>query len=810
MRGLLSDLRYAWRSLRQAPAFTAVAVGTLALGIGANAAMFAIVDRALFKPFPFRRADELVQVVETWNRDRGYGPPSWLDFQDWRREARSFESLAGYTPGAGNFQRGGEPERIRVVQATANLFDLLGVRPALGRGFRPREDASGAPCAAILSDPLWKSRFGAEPGAVGTSVIVDGAPCAIVGVAPPRFEFPVGFGDGLWKTLTPDGPLYADRGSHFLQTVGRLKPGVGAAAASAEMNGIMGRIARAYPEAAPNRGGRVVPLRLWASADYREKLYILSGAVAVVLLIACVNLASMLLARSTARRRELAIRAALGASRRRLVAQMIVESGVLALAGAAAGILVASGGLSLLSGAIRRYSAIRTPIAIDPRTFLFGLAIGGVTVLLFGLLPALQAARAEGSALRGEIAPSPRGLHRLRAALVSGETALSLVLLSAAILLARTLIALQKQDAGIPTDHVMTFKTAPAARSYPNRSLESAFYGPLRARLAAIPGVRAVAMINRLPLEAWGISGTFLLDGRPTPLDRNDWYAEMRVVSPGYFSAVGAALTRGRDFSPADTPDSLPVAVVNEAFARRFLPGGNPIGSRFRLEAASPNVTVVGVYRSVRQRGLGQEAEPEIDFPSTQIAPGNELYEFGLASTETFVVRCAVAPETLVPALRRAAREVDSRQPVYAFRTMDEIREASMGGDRFALSLIAAFAAIAVVLCLAGIYGVTSYFVARRTREIGVRMALGATRVSILGLVLRSALRLSGVGVGLGLVGALAAGKTLQSILFGVRPTDPATLALSAVAMLATAVAAAYLPARRAARVDPTTALRNE
>jgi putative ABC transport system permease protein len=810
MNAILQDLRYAGRSLRNAPAFTAVAAGTLALGIGANAAMFRIVDRVLLKPLPFRQPGALVQVIETWNGGNGYGPPSWKDFQDWARDARSFEGLVGYRAGAGNLERRGEPERLRLVETTANLFDVLGVRPAFGRSFRPGEDAPGAACVVVLSDPLWKSHFGAAPGAVGTSVRINGAPCSIVGVAPPRFEFPVGLGDGLWTAISPEGPLYADRGSHFLQTVGRLRPGVSSAAASAEMDGIMRRIARSFPEAAPNRSGRVVPLRLWASSDYREKLYVLSAAVAVVLLIACVNLASMLLARSTTRRRELAIRAALGASRGRLVSQMIVESAVLATVGAAAGLLVAAGGLGLLSSSIQRYVGSREAIAMDQRTLLFGLATGAVTVLLFGLLPALHAARAEATTLRGEMAGSGRTLQRLRGALVSGETALSLLLLSAAILLARTLVALQRQDAGMSADRVMTFKTSPAPRNYPNRSLDPAFYAPLRARLERIPGVRAVGMVNRLPLEAWGISGTFRLDGRPAPADPNDWYAEKRVVSPGYFTAIGAVLARGREFSSADSAESPKVAIVNEAFVRRYLGTQNPLETRLRMDASAPPMTVVGVYRSVRQRGLGREADPEIDLPSTQILPGDDLYEFGLAATETFVVRCGVRPESLVETIRRAVREVDPRQPVFAFRTLDEVRDASMGGDRLTLSMLGAFAGIALVLCLAGIYGVMSYFVARRTREIGVRMALGATQGNILGLVVRSALRLAAVGVALGLAGALVAGGALRSLLFGVQPTDPSTLALAALCLLATAAAAAYLPARRAARVEPTTALRVE
>ena len=810
MSGLLQDVRFALRGFRRSPGFAALAVATLALGLGASAAMFGIVDRALLRPYPYRRPGELVQVIETWNGARGFGPPSWADFLDWRKEARSFDGMAGYLAQSGNLERRGEPERVRLVESTANLFDVLGVSAALGRTFSAGEDAPGAPCVAVLGDPVWRTRFGADPAAVGSVVRVNGTPCTIVGVAPSRFEFPVGLSDGIWTPLHPDTPIYADRGSHFLGTIARLRQGISPATAGAEIDGIMRGIARAYPEAARNRRGRVVPFRLWSSNDYRQKLFILSGAVTLVLLIACVNLAGMLLARSTARGRELAIRAALGAARFRLVRQMLVESAVLALAGSAAGILVAAAGSTILSRVIQPYLPRAATFAPDGRMLLFGLVASGGTVLLFGLLPAIRAARTEATALRREMAGSPHGLDRLRGALVAGETALSLVLLAAAVLLARTLVALARQDAGIATEHVVTFKTAPSPRSYPGRSLEEAYYAPLRARLAGIPGVSAVATINRLPLESWGISGSFLLEGRPVPADPNDWYAEMRVVSPGYYGAIGGSLLRGRDFTDADSGDAPRVAVVNDAFARRYLGGEDPLGRRFRLEASSPPIAVVGVYRSIRQQGLGREADPEIDFPAAQIAPDNGLYEFGLARTMTFVLRSTLPPASVAPAVRAAARRFDPAQPVFAFRTMEEIRDSSMDGDRFALSLVAAFAGIALLLCVAGIYGVMSYFVAQRTREIGIRMALGASPGGVLAFVLRSALALAAIGVAAGLVGSAAAAGVLRSLLFGVRPTDPVALAGAALVLFATAAAAAYLPARRAARVDPAATLRAE
>ena len=810
MTGLSHDIRFAIRSFRKTPGFAAVAILTLALGIGANTAMFGIVDRALLKPFPFARPEQLVQVIETWNGDRGYGPPSWPDFLDWRRDLRSFDGLAGYLNGEGTLQRQGEPERVRLVKATANLFDVLGVKPALGRGFHPGEDEAGKPCAAVLSDSVWRSRFSSDAGIVGASVRLNDAACTVVGVAPPRLEFPIGLSDGIWTTLRPEGTIFADRSSHFVATIARVKSGVSVVAASAEIDGIMRRIARSFPEANRNRSGRVVPLRVWTSTDYRAKLLILSAAVAVVLLIACVNLASMLLARSTARRRELAIRAALGAARSRLVLQMLVESALLALSGAAAGLLVSAAGLKLLSRSIEPYLPGASSVAVDGRMLLFGAAAAGATVLLFGLLPALRAARAEASTLRGEMAGSPRGLDRLRGALVSAETALSLVLLFAAILLIRTLSALQRQDAGFPTDHLMTFKTAPSARAERGQSMETSFYAPLRRRLASIPGVRAVGMINRLPLEAWGISGTFLLEGRPAPPDPNEWYAELRVVSPGYFTAVQADLRRGRDLSEGDSAEAPLVAIVNENFSRKFLGGESPVGQRFRMDAGHPLLTIVGEYRSIRQRGLGQDSEPEIDFPSTQVLPGSELYDFGLGSTMTLVVRSPLPPASLVPAIRQSVREVDPAQPAFALRTMDEVRDRSMGGDRFALALIGTFAGIALVLCLAGIQGVMGYFVAQRRREIAIRMALGATRANILGLVLRAALNLASIGIVVGLAGSIVGGGVLKSLLFGVGPSDPATLAACAIALLATAAGAAAFPARRAARVDPLTALRYE
>ena len=810
MNGFLQDVRFALRGFRRSPGFTALAVATLALGLGASAAMVGIVDRALIRPYPYARPDELVQVIETWSGARGFGPPSWGAFLDWRNEARSFDGIAGYLAQSGNLERRGEPERVRLVESTANLFDVLGTGAALGRTFSPGEDSPGAACVAVLGDPVWRTRFGANPAAVGSVVRLNGAPCTIVGVAPARFEFPVGLSDGIWTPLHPDAPIYADRGSHFLGTIARLRPGVSAAAASAEMDGIMRGIARAYPEAARNRGGRVVPYRRWASNEYRQKLFILSGAVALVLLIACVNLAGMLLARSTARRRELAIRAALGAARLRLVRQMLVESAVLALAGAAAGIAVAAAGATILSRVIQPYLPRAATFAPDGRMLLFGVVASGATVLLFGLLPAIRAARAEVTTLRGEMTGSPHGIDRLRGALVAGETALSLVLLAAAVLLSRTLVALSRQDAGMAAEHVVTFKTAPAQRSYPGRSLEDAFYAPLRRRLAAAPGVAAVATINRLPLESWGFNGGFLLDGVPPPADPNDWVAEFRVVSPGYYGAIGASMLRGRDITDADSPAAPRVAVVNDAFVRRYFKGKDPLGRRFRLDSTSPLTTIVGVYRSIRQYALGRPADPEIDFPAGQVEPGNELYEFGLARSVTFVVRSTLPPASLAAAVRETVRRFDPSQPVFGFRTMADIRDDSMDGDRFALSLVAAFAGIALLLCIAGIYGVTSYYVAQRTRDIGIRMALGASPGHVLRLVLRSALLLAAAGVGAGLVGSAAAGSVLQSLLFGVRPTDPTALAAAAILLFAPAAGAAYLPARRAARVDPAITLRAE
>jgi predicted permease len=807
--GWEQDVRFALRGFRRTPGFAAIAVATLALGIGANAAMFGIVDRVLLKPLPYRDPGALVQVIETWNAQRGYGPPSWADFLDWRTRAKSFAGLVGWTVGAGNLVVRGEPERVRLVESTANLFDLLGVAPALGRGFAAGEDAASAPCVAVIADPLWRERFGADPKLVGSPVGLGGLSCTVIGVAPPRFEFPPGVRDGIWIPLHATKPIFADRGSHFLSTIGRLRPGVSSAAATAEIDGIMRSISLAYPDAAPNRAGRTVPLREWTATDYRPKLLILSAAVGIVLLIACVNVASMLLARATTRRRELAIRVALGAARGRLIRQMLVESALLAAAGGLAGMFVAAGALKLLSRWTDSY--LRTAeIAVDDRTLLFGLAASAGTILLFGLLPAVRAARAEASTLHGEIAGSVRGLERVRGVLVTAETALCLVLLSAALLLTRTLAALDRSDLGIGTDHRLTFKLSPSPTADTAAGLDAAVYAPLRRRIAELPGVRSVGTINRLPLDQWGVSGSFLLDGLPVPRDPNEWYAEFRVVSPGFFGGLGAAFLQGRDLAESDVSGAPRVAIVNDEFARRYFPRGDVLGRTFRLERTSPPVEIVGAYRSIRQRGLGDPAEPEIDYPAPQVLPGHGLYTFGIAATETFVVRTTVPPESLVSSIRAAARDVVPGQAPFAFRTMEEIRAESMGGDRLALILTGAFAAIAIVLCIAGIHGVMSYFVARRSRDIGIRMALGATRGNVLGLVLRAAFALAALGVLFGIAGSVAAGGFLRSILFGVRPGDPATLVASAAALLATALGAAAIPAAKAARIDPAAALRSE
>jgi putative ABC transport system permease protein len=811
IESFLQEIRFGLRMLRKNPGFTTGAILTFALGIGANTAMFSIVDGVLLKPLPYANPEQLVQLTETWNGGDGFGPPSWPDFLDWRDRLGSFSGLLGYSLSSTNLQRQDSPVHVCSVQVTANMFELLGRQPSLGRGFLPGEDISGAPCVTVISDALWREQFAADPNVVNRVVTLNNTPCTVVWVAPVRFEFPIRMRNGLWTPIHPEGSVFNNRGSHFLPTIGRLKPGVSLAQGRQEIDVLMRQIAYDYPDADQGRDGNLAALQEYTSGDYRSKLLTLFAAVGVVLLITCVNLANMLLARATARKREMAIRVALGASRWRLARQVLTEALLLSLSGAAVGVLFAGFALSWMAEVMDQYLPSTAAISLDGRVLLFTLFASGVTAVLSGLLPGFQLARERSLDLRETgAAASGRAMQRLRGLLVSAEIALSLMLLTAAVLLTQTMLKLQQQKVGMATDQVLTFKTAVSAAAYQGRNVATALFQPFLERLRTLPGVKSAGMINLLPLESWGFNGTFTLPRHATPKNPNDWSTEFRVVSPGYYPSLGITMWRGRDFSEKDVLGTQQVTIINDQFAKRYFGRENPIGQQIQIDNPCPVYTVMGVYSSNRQAGVAAPIDPEMDLSYLQIDPNSTWYTFSLVMPIAFVVRTGVSPETLTSAVQNALHELDPTQPIYEVQTMEEVRTHSLSGQRFALWLILTFAGLALVLAFVGVNGVMSYFVAQRTQEIGVRMALGASRLDILHLVLRRAVALTIIGTICGLMGALAAGSLIRSMLFGVSATDPIALGVAALLLAGMALWAAYLPALRAAKVDPLVALRYE
>ena len=621
----------------------------------------------------------------------------------------------------------------------------------------------------------------------------------------------MGTRNALWMPIHPEGNAFNNRGSHFLWTIGRLKPGVSLKQGRQEIDVLMRQITHDYPDANQGRGGNLTPLQGNTSGDYRAKLLTLFTAVGVVLLITCVNLANMLLARATARKREMAIRVALGASRWRLARQVLTEALLLSLSGAALGVLFAGLALSGLGKVMNQYLLSTAAISLDGRVLLFTLFASGLTAVLSGLLPGLQLARERSLDLRETgAAASGRSMQRLRGLLVSAEIALSLMLLAAAVLLTQTMLKLQEQKAGMATDQVLTFKTAVSGAAYQGRNVATALFQPFLERLRALPGVKSAGMINLLPLQNWGLSGTFTLPRHATPKNPNDWFTEFRVVSPGYYASLGITMLRGRDFSKKDVLGTQPVTIINDQFAKRYFGGENPIDQQIDIDNPGPVYTVIGVYSSNRQKGVAAPIDPEMDLSYLQIDPKSTWYSFSLVMPIAFVVRTGVSPETLTSAVQNALHELDPAQPIYEVQTMEEVRTHSLSGQRFAFWLILTFAALALILAFVGVNGVMSYFVAQRTQEIGVRMALGASRRDILHLVLRHAMVLTTIGTICGLVGALAAGNLIRAMLFGVSATDPVALGVAVLLLVGMALWAAYLPALRAVKVDPLVALRYE
>ena len=800
---MLGDLRYGLRSLLMAPAFSLVAVVTLALGIGANTAMFSVLDAVLLRPLPYDRSDRLVTVRETnpLVRADSFGV-SWPNLADWRQRSRSLEGIAGIYTTLVTVSGGMEAERVPVALVSSNLFATLRARPAIGRVFLDEEDRAGGASVAIVSDGLWKRRFASDPRMDGRTLEVNGEVCTVVGVMPPGFSFPQ---DGIEAWL-PLGPLAArldNRAVHVLTTVARLADGATLERAGTEMAAVAAALQHDHAGEDTGHGVVVLPVLDQMVTGVRPAMLVLAGAVAFVLLIACGNIANLLLARGASRRHEMAIRAALGAGRARMIRQMLTESVLLALLGGGLGLILALWGTDLLAQRIPEFVPRRAGIAVDGHALLFTLCCSLVTGIVFGLAPALHASRFDvNGALRASApAAGGRARGRLRGALVIAQVALSLVLLVGAGLMIRSFHRVQEVDPGFDTDHLLTLTVSLPDQKYEDSTRVIAFYRDLQRSIEALPGVRSASAVSALPISGGDGHGDLTVEGRPFPPGEAP-AASFRRVLPSYFRTMRIPLIQGREFDDHDGGGDVMVVIVNESMARRFWPGENPVGRRIKVGPAArePWLTIVGVVGDVRNVGLESGAalatyEPHAQRPWT---------------TMNLAVRAAGDTTPLVPAVRELLRAAEPGAPVFNVGTMESRIDESLGLRRFNTGMMRLFSAVALLLAAIGIYGVLSYSVSRRTGEFGIRMALGARRADLMRLVVGQGMSLALAGVVLGVTGALALTRVLSSLLFETSATDPLTFTLTALLLSAVSLAACWLPASRATRVDPMVALRHE
>jgi putative ABC transport system permease protein len=817
MDALLQDLKFGLRSLAKSPGFTAVAVLAVALGIGANSAIFSVVNAVLLRPLPFPEADGLVSVwqnnsVRGWHKD----VVTPADFVDWRRDARSFESMATYFGHGFNLRAGQEAERVRGADVSLDFFRVLRSMPAAGRDFQPQDEGGSAGGrVAILGQALWRRRFGADRGIVGRSITLNSETFTVVGVAPAGFEFPEK--SEVWtlaKNVVPSNafvPPSVDikgvRGMHYLYCIARLKAGAARAQAQAEMDAIAARQERQYPESNANTGVEIIPLQESMVGDVRPALLVFLGAVGLVLLIACANVANMSLARAAARRREIAVRTALGATRARLVRQCLTESVLLAIVGGGAGLLLALWGTDLLVALAPDVLPGTPSIRVDARVLGFTLVLSVLTGVLFGLLPALQASSADPQdALRegGRTSSAGPRVRILRRSLVVCEMALALVLLAGAGLLVKSFVRLQKVDPGFSADRVLTLNLWMPDARYAEDKAQMRFYDEVLRRIEALPAVAAAAVTSDLPLGGSDSVLGFAIEGRPEDRPSEGPESGFHQVSPDYFRALGIPLLRGRALDPRDTQQSPGVVVVSETLAKRYWPGEDPLGRRISFGTNDKGerywLTVVGVAADVRQRALHTEPRAE----------SYVTYRQWPSRYASLVVKGGLESSGLQASLRREVQAVDPDIPLYDVKTMREVLDGSLASRRFNTALLLLFAALAVLLAAVGLYGVMAYMVTLRTHEIGVRMALGARRGDVLRLMVGQGMVLTIAGVVLGLAGALALTRVLSTLLVGVAVNDPWTFGFVALLLSAVALMACYLPARRAARVDPMIALRCE
>ena len=800
---MLNDFRYALRQLIKAPSFTIVAILTLALGIGACTAIFSVVNTVLLRPLDYPDPDRLVIIRETQLPkfpEFSVSPPNFID---WQKQAKSYEYLAATTSASLNLTGEGEPQRLIGVKATAHYFDVYGVKPVLGRMLLPEEDALGKNHVVVLSYGFWQRVFGGARDVVGRAVQLNGEPYQIVGVAP--YGFGAASKVDVWTPMAfkPDETANDARGGHYINVYGRLKPGVTFDQAKAEMEVIAAQLAVQYPDPQKGWGIFMMPLQDYSVREVKPVLYTLLGAVACVLLIACANLANLLLARATARHREISIRAALGAGRGRLVRQLLTESVVLAICGGIAGIILARWGLDGLLALAPTSLPRISEIHLDSGVLLFSLALSVVTGIAFGIAPALLAARTDmNEALkqgtRGSTEGGIRG--RLRSALVVIEVVFALVLLGGAGLLARSFIQLAHVDPGFNPENATLLRLSLPQRKYAEPEQQTAFANALLERLKSLPGVQAVGLTHSMPLVGDYVLG-FIIEGRPALDPSQEPSTNYYAVTPDYFRAMGIRLVRGRVFTAQDDAKAPRVAIINETMARQYFPNEDPIGKRIHITNGPQTWReIVGIVGDIKQYGVDKATSAQSYEPFAQV-PFTSL---------NVVIRTSGSSAALLGSLRPAVYAVDKDQPVGAIRPLEEIMAESIARQRFAMTLLTVFSAVALIIAAVGIYGVMAYNVVQRTGEFGIRMALGAQQGDVLRLVLSQGGKLIGLGLVIGLVATLAASYAMRSILFNTSAYDPLTLATITLVLAAVALVACFFPANRATKVNPIEALRTE
>ena len=801
---LRQDLRYGLRLLARSPGFAAVAIVTLAIGIGASTAILSVVDAILLRPLAYADPERLVVLLHD-----GDGPVAPANYLDWKARGRSFESMGAAEYWTPNLTAGDTPEKLWALRMTADVLPLLGVRPAIGRFFLPSEAAAGADHVVVLGHGTWKTRFGADPGIVGRPITLDGEPYIVVGVMPPAFQFAPFWATQaqIWAPLDLTSRA-TNRTGASLRVFARLKPGVKVETARRELAAITTALDREFP--GTNRGMTVTPLLEKVVGDVRPALLVLLAAVGLVLSIACANVANMLLARASARQREVALRSALGASRGRTIRQLLTESLVLAMAGGVAGAAFGAWALKVLVTLAPEGIPRLAEVRLDPRIFLATFAVSLVSGVLFGLAPALQssAIRLQDALNEGSRAGAGREGGRLRNAFVAAEVAIAIVLLIGAGLMTRSFLALQAIDPGWNPAGVVTLEVSVAGTRHAAPGLRPPLYRQILDRLAAVPGATAVGAINHIPIagDIWGFP--YSVEGRPPALPGESPVATYRAVLPGYFSAMRLPLVRGRDVALADDTGAPRVVLVNEHLAARQWPGENPVGRRIMLDDENW-LTVVGVVKNAVRGEWAAAPEDEVYLPALQT---RELMNspHPMSAYLTYVVRTEGDPAALAPSLRAAIRSIDPTLPISEVRTMRSIVAQANARARFQMLLLAVFAAAAALLAAIGIYGVMSYAVSKRTREIGVRMALGADPGRVVRLVVREGMAVAVAGAAAGLVAASLLTRLMAGLLYGVGASDPATYLGVALLLLSIALTASWVPARRAARIDPMKALRSE